>query len=328
MKKYDVIGIGSPLLDFIAEVDDSLLKEMEFNKGQCNFVDDVKSKEILKRLGDVKIAPGCSSGNVAAGVAVLGGSAGYLGKIGKDEYGKVYEQKTKEIGVNTILPKHESVMTGSCITFITPDAERSFVVNLGAAQHLSKEDVIEEEVKQSKILHVLGFHLGDNVLKDAALHAMEIAKENGVKVSIDFSDAGLIRANLEEFRRIAKEYADIIFANEDEAEALTGKKEEEALHEIYDMCEIAIVKLGAEGSIIKAANMIYRIPAYKGKVVNTNGAGDAYAAGILYSIANNIDFEKAGHIASYAASLAVQQTGARLSQKHVQLLNKKNEKKK
>jgi sugar/nucleoside kinase (ribokinase family) len=142
---------------------------------------------------------------------------------------------------------------------------------------------------------------------------MQIAKKNGVKISIDLADPALVNRNLAELRKLVKEFADIIFVNEHEAEAFTGKKEEEALHEIYEMCEIAIVKLGAEGSLIKANGMIYKIPVYKTSVVNTNGAGDMYAAGILYGIASNMDMEKAGHLASYAASRVVASADARLT---------------
>ena len=314
MKKYDVIGIGSPLLDFIVGVDDGILAEMDLKKGEMHLIDEKKSKEILKRLEkhEVKTAPGGSSANTLAGVSVLGGSGVFLGKIGNDKHGDIYEQKTVDGGVSLKLSRHETMGTGHAITFITPDSERTFATHLGAALHFRKEDVFEEEIKASKILHIEGYQLEDSELKAASLHAMKIAKENKVKVSVDLSDPGLIGRNLEALRKIVKEYADIVFVNETEAEAFTGKNDEEALHEIYDMCEIAVVKLGEQGSIIKANDMIYRIPMYKVNVVNTNGAGDMYAAGILYGIANGIDIEKAGKMGSYAASRVVGQVGARL----------------
>ena len=313
MKKYDVIGIGSPLLDFIVEVDDNVLAEMDLKKGEMHLINEEKSKEILKKLKkhSVKTAPGGSSANTLAGVSVLGGSSLLMGKIGKDKHGDIYEQKTSDQGVSVRLSRHDK-MTGHAITFITPDAERSFAVHLGAALHFRKHDVFDDEIVASKILHIEGYQLEDHELKAASLHAMKIAKEHDVKVSIDLSDPALIGRNLDDLKELVKEYADIIFVNETEAEAFTGKKEEDALHEIYDICEIAIVKLGDKGSLIKANDMIYRIPIHKVDVVNTNGAGDAYAAGILYSIANNIDIEKAGKIAAYISGQVVASTGARL----------------
>jgi len=317
MKKYDVVGIGNALMDFIVEVDEGILAEMDLKKGQFRLIDEKESKEILKKLEkyEVKTAPGGSSANTLAGVSVLGGNAVILGKIGKDKHGDIYEQKTIDSGVNSKLSRHDKAITGHSITFITPDSERTFATHLGAALYFRKEDVFEEEIKQSKILHIEGYQLEDPGLKEATVHAIKVAKENNVKVSIDLSDPGLIGRNLEPIRQLVKAYADIVFVNEMEAEAFTGKKDEEALHEIYDMCEIAIVKLGEKGSIIKADGIIYRISAYKTKVVNTNGAGDMYAAGILYGISNGLPIEKAGKIGSYAASLVIGQAEARLNKK-------------
>ena len=314
IKKYDVIGIGSPLLDFIIEVDDNVLAEMDLKKGEMHLVDEEKSKQILKKLEkyEVKTSPGGSAANTLAGVGILGGNAVFLGKIGKDKNGDFYEQKTSEDGVNSRLSKHDSIATGHTITFVTPDSERTFATHLGASLHFRKEDIFEEDIKNSKILHVEGYQLEDPELKNTAVHAMKIAKEHGVKISVDLADPALIGRTLKDLREIVKKYADVVFVNEKEAEVFTGKKEEEALHEIYDMCEIAIVKLGENGSLIKANGMIYRIPIHKVNIVNTNGAGDAYAAGILYSIANNIDMEKAGKIAAYISAKVVEQTAARL----------------
>ena len=324
MKKYDVIGIGNALIDFIVEVGDNILVEMNLKKGEGYLVNEEKTKEILKKLENckVEIAPGGSSANTVAGVSCLGGSAAFLGKVGKDKHGYIYEQKIKECGVCSRLTKDENSITGHAVTFITPDSERTFATHLGAALHFRKEDVFDEEIKNSKILHIEGYQLEDPNLKDTAVYAMKIAKENETKISIDLSDPALIGRNLDSIKNIVKKYADIVFVNEAEAEVFTGKKNEEALNEIYKICEIAIVKLGEKGSLIKANDKVYKISAYKIKVINTNGAGDMYAAGILYSIANNIEIERAGKIASYAASLVVAQTGARLGRSIKDEINK------
>lgn len=309
----DVIGIGSALLDFIIEVDDGVLAEMDLTKGEMHLIDEDQSAKILKKIEDYSVltSPGGSAANTLAGVGVLGGSALLMGKVGNDKHGAVYEQKTSEGGVDVKLGKHDSI-TGHAITFITPDKERTFATHLGAAVYFRQEDVYEDEIKNSKILHIEGFQLEDPELKKASLYAMKIAKDNGVKVSIDLADPALIKRNLESFKDIVKDYADIIFVNETEAEAFTGKKEEEALHDIYDMCEVAIVKLGGEGSLIKAKDLVYKIPINEVKVVNTNGAGDAYAAGFLYSIAKDIPIERAGKIAAYISSQVVASNGARV----------------
>ncbi|MBD3354511.1 adenosine kinase [Candidatus Woesearchaeota archaeon] len=315
-KKYDVIGIGSPLMDFIVKVDDNMLAEMNLKKGEMHLIDPEKSREILKRLEnhEVTTAPGGSAANTLAGVSVLGGNAAFLGKIGDDKHGDMYEQMTKDSGVHSRLGKKNKEKTGHTLAFITPDGERTFATHLGASLHFRKDDIFEDEIKASKIIHFEGYQLEDPELKKTSLHAMEIAKNSNVMISIDLSDSALIKRNLKDLRELVQKYADIIFVNENEAGAFTGKKEEDALHEIYDMCKIAVVKLGGRGSIIKSEDMIYRIPAYKTKVINTNGAGDIFAAGILYGIANKWDMEKSGKTGSYAASLVVGQEEARLNQ--------------
>lgn len=310
-RKYDVCGIGSALMDLIFEVDDSVLEEIGLKKGEMHLIDKEKSKDILNKLENAKTCPGGSSANTLAGVAMLGGNAVFLGKIGKDEHGEAYESKTKEHGVNTNLSKHDNEMTGHAITLITPDAERTFATHLGSSLHLKKEDITEEDIKESKILHIEGYQLEGDV-KEAALHAMEIAKKNNVLISIDLADPAFVKRNLESLKEITKEYADIIFANENEAKAFTGKDEEEALHEISNICKIAAVKLGERGSLIKRDGKVHIIPINVVNVVNTNGAGDAYAAGILYSIAKDINIEKAGKIASFISSKVVASSGARV----------------
>jgi sugar/nucleoside kinase (ribokinase family) len=312
--KYDVCGIGSPLLDFIVEVDEGVLAEIDMQKGHMHLIDEAQSRNILEMIQGyrVKTAPGGSSANTLAGVCALGGSAVFLGKIGDDYHGTVYEQSTISDGVCTKLAKHESAKTGHAITFITPDSERTFATHLGAALHFRKDDVFDDDIRESRILHIEGYQLEDPALKETCVHAMEVARGSGGKVSIDLADPALIGRNLEPIRDLVREYADIIFVNELEARAFTGlDDEEQALSRIYDLCEVAVVKLGVRGSLIKAEGRIIRVPIYPVAVVNTNGAGDAYAAGILFSIARGIDFERAGRIAAFVASRVVGSVGAR-----------------
>lgn len=308
-----IIGIGSALLDFTFEINDSSLNELGLKKGKCTFIDKETSNQILSRLKDfqVKISSGGSSSNVMAGISYLGGNSSFIGKIGNDSSGKIYEEKTKEDGVTGFFSKHENEITGHAITFITPDFERTFAVNMGASSYLKNEDIPYPLIKGSKILHLEGYQLGNPELRKVVYYATKIAKENNTLVSLDLSDSGLIKNNLSIFNEFIKENVNIVFANESEAEVFTGHLGEEALLEISKISDIAIVKLGENGSLIRTKNKTYKILPYKTKVINTNGAGDMYAAGILYGILNNINLEKAGKIASYSASLVVGKQEAR-----------------
>ena len=311
--KYDVFGIGNPLVDLLVRVDHTLLAELNLTKGSMHLLDEKDILKILKRLEKEKIhtAPGDSTANTMAGIANLGGSVCFCGKVGTDHHGIYYEETLNKHGVKHNLTKSEAI-TGKAVTLITPDSERTFAVHLGAAVHLEKEDVFEHELANSRFLHLTGYQLENPKLRETALHAMELAKKYKVKISIDLADPHLIKRNLKDLKWIVKKYAYMVLINEQEAEAFTGKKPEEALHELTEFAEVAIVKIGKKGSMIKHKDNIYIIKPYRAKTVDTTGAGDMYAAGILYGLTHGYSLEKAGNIGSFAAAKVVEQVGARL----------------
>jgi len=322
MKKYDVYGVGNALMDIIIDANPDLLNELNLKKGQMQLIDDIQSKVILEKikLVDMKEIPGGSAANTIAGINSLGGKVVFCGKVGDDRPGELYVQKMVEEGVGSNIKKDKEA-TGHAITFITPDTERTFATFLGAATDLKKEDVNKDELINSKILHVEGYMLEGNN-KESALHAIQIAKENGVKISIDLADPGFVERNLDDLKEIVKG-SYILFANEEEAKTFTGKEGEEALNELSKYCEIAIVKFGPKGSSIKQGDDIHKIEGFKIEAVDTTGAGDMYAAGILYGITNNLDLQKSGELASFAAAKVVEQIGARLFN-FGQVLGKRN----
>ena len=250
--KYDIFGIGSALMDFLIEIGHNELLELNLKKGNFHLIDEEHSKKLLKKLENykVKTSPGGSSANTLYGVALLGGNVVFCGKIGKDKHGDIYEEKMLDGGVKPKLARSDK-MTGHAITFITPDSERTFAVHLGASLHLEKSDVFFDDLRQSRMLHIEGYQLEEKNLRDVSLHAMEFAKKNGIKISMDLGDPGIVSRNKEDIRKMIKNYADIVFANEDEAKALTGLAPLEALNELSKLAGIAIVKLGEKGSCIK-----------------------------------------------------------------------------
>jgi sugar/nucleoside kinase (ribokinase family) len=151
--------------------------------------------------------------------------------------------------------------------------------------------------------------LEDESVRKAVVAAMDFAVKHGILISIDLSAAWLITKHLPYIQEIVKKYVNIVFVNEDEAMAFTGKEEKEALQAIGDVCDIAVVKLGARGSLVQAAGSVHVIDPYTVEVVNTNGAGDMYAAGFLHSIANGHTVESAGKAGSQMAALVVASPG-------------------
>jgi sugar/nucleoside kinase (ribokinase family) len=316
---YDILAIGSPLLDIIIYVDDAHLDKLNFRKGSMNLISKDQSEKILAELNGkpVSYAPGGSAANTLSGVNTLGNASAFMGVIGNDEHGQVYHQKTEAEGVVSHLVTHDTQATGHCIVLITPDGERTMLTHLGAALAFDKLTIDKERIAKSKILHIEAYQLENQQILPVLMEAIDIAKQGGAKISLDLSDAGLISRNKELFKEVVREHVDILFANEDEAQEFTGKSEEEALHEIAEHCSVAVVKLGGRGSLIKHEGEVHKFAPYQVEMINTNGAGDMYAAGILHGMINGLDIKTAGEIASHVSALVVASPGARLDQKHL-----------
>ena len=313
MKPNDVIGLGNTLMDFLVEVDENKLLEFDLNKGEMQLVEEEKAKIILQKLKEhelkVELVPGGSAANTLRAIGLLGGNVILVGKVGNDEHGEMYVEQMEDHGVIPRVNGNPKT-TGHAITFITPDAERTFSVHLGAALELFKEDVLEEDIKVSKVLHLEGYQL-EGQTRDVVLHAVEFAKKHGTKVSLDLSDGGVIRRNKEFFKEFLKSSVDIVFANELEAHDFCGLAEEGAARDLGRSCEIAIVKVGDEGSFIAFEGEVERVSAYPAQTIDTTGAGDTYSAGFLYGFCNNWDLRKCGQLGSMLASKIVEKKGVK-----------------
>ncbi|PIN73908.1 adenosine kinase [Candidatus Woesearchaeota archaeon CG10_big_fil_rev_8_21_14_0_10_45_16] len=313
MKTNDVIGIGNALMDFLIEVEDNKLLEMNLNKGEFHLVEENEAKQYLEKIKEHKmeIVPGGSVANTLRGLGLLGSKVILCGKVGNDPHGEMYEEKIKEHNVSSRLKKYHAT-TGHALTFITPDSERTFSVHLGAAIEIEKEDILEEDIKDSKILHLEGYQF-EGKTKEVVLHAMELAKKHNTLISLDLADPGVIRRNKEFFLSIIKK-VDILFVNETEAKEFTGKDEVDALTDLAEHCKIAIVKLGKNGSIISNEGEISMIDPFTANPVDTTGAGDTFAAGFLYGYCNGWDIQRSGKLGSLLASKIIEQKGVKLDQ--------------
>ncbi|MDP3180950.1 MAG: adenosine kinase [Bacteroidota bacterium] len=310
-KQKSILGIGNALIDVLINItDDSVLQKFGLPKGSMTLVDSAISSEIKKETKNNKrnIQTGGSAANTVHGISKLGGRCGYIGKISEDEFGNFYLEDFRNNNINTHFYYSETG-TGHATGLISPDSERTFGTYLGAAMELTADEMTHEIFRDYGILHIEGYLVQNHTLIEAA---MRIAKENGLLVSIDMASFNIVEANLDFLHRIIREYVDIVFANEEEATSLTGKNPEEALLEIAEMCSIAVVKLGAHGSMIKSGDRIIRIDAISAKSIDTTGAGDIYASGFLYALSENLDLEVAGKIGSLLAGNVVEVIGAKI----------------
>jgi len=309
-----ILGIGNALVDIMTQLhDDSTLKKFSLKKGSMqlserDFADEIN---IATSNFEKSQSSGGSAANTIHGLASLGIPAGYIGKVGEDEFGEFFSNDMKANGIQPFMLK-STTDTGRAIALISPDSERTFATYLGAAIELTDKDLNSEQFKDYKYLHIEGYLVQNH---DLMLRAAKLSKENNMKISIDMASFNVVEDNLEFLKDYVKNYVDIIFANEEEAKAFTSKEPEEALNEIAEQCEIAIVKIGSKGSMVKSENKVFRIEPFKANPIDTTGAGDLYASGFLYGIVNNLPLNKCGSIGSLCASKVIEVIGSKMEPK-------------
>jgi len=313
-KEFDIYGLGSALMDILVRVEDEVLSNLNLKKGEMTLVNREQCGVIEKEISshDSKRVPGGSTANAIVVAQQLGCRNVFCNVVGHDLNGRMYKEAMEKHGIVANLVLSDN-LTGHAITFITPDAQRSFAVHLGAALDLDRAHINADDIKKCKILHTEGYLIGEpGGLRDAALFALSVAKKNDVLVSLDLSDPNIVRNNLRDLREIVSKYVDILFANEDEAREFTGFDDGRALEEMSKICRIAVLKLGDKGSIVNISGQIHRIEPFPAEVVDTTGAGDTYAAAVLYGVVKDVAVERAAKLGSYLAAKVVSQIGARL----------------
>ncbi|MCU0461818.1 MAG: adenosine kinase [Bacteroidales bacterium] len=315
-----ILGIGNALVDVMTQIDnDTILEKFSLPKGSMTLVDNEKSQAVKSGTINFKrnLASGGSAANTIHGLAMLKANAGFIGSIGNDETGDFFENDMKIAGVKTMLFRR-STMTGTAVALISPDSERTFATHLGAAVELYAEDLKPELFKSFNILYLEGYLINDKSLVEKACR---IAREKNMEVALDLASYNVVLAKIDDFRDIVKKYVDIIFANEQEARSFTGLDPEKALNILAEQCNIAVVKTGKEGSLIRRKEEIIKISSLPVDCRDTTGAGDLYAAGFLYGYANNLTLDKCGALGSLLAGNVIELVGARIPEKRWQKIN-------
>jgi sugar/nucleoside kinase (ribokinase family) len=312
MKK--ILGMGNALTDILLQAPDhSVLDQLSLPKGSMQLVDIGKSKEITDILAGVVpvMAAGGSASNTINGITRLGGEAGFVGKIGKDAIGEFFVSDMKNNGVDTHL-LYGNLPSGHCTVLVTSDGERTMCTYLGAACDLQPADLSEDIFKGYDIFHIEGYLVQNH---DLIRTAVKMAKQAGLMVSVDMASYNVVEANLDFLNEMVREYVDIVFANEEEARAFTGKQPEEALIHIAEHCHIAVVKVGKDGSYVRSGNEQVDIAVRPSDCIDTTGAGDLYASGFLYGLANDYPLEVCGKIGSLVSGHVVEVIGAKMTDK-------------
>lgn len=310
-KIQKVLGIGNALVDIMISLpEDSLLEQFGLPRGSMTLVDSTQSATIYKATQQYQkdVTTGGSAANTIHGLASLGAVCGYAGKIGHDELGHLFASEFQQKNISTHLP-YSQLDTGRVMAMVSADSERTMATYLGAAAGLVPADFSAELFSQYGMVYLEGYLVQDHKLIE---YILKTAHEQGLKVAIDLSSFNIVEQNLVFLKQLVTNYVDIVFANEEEALAFTGMKPEKALDSISGLCEIAIVKTGKNGSMIKEGKEVYHILPVPTHSVDTTGAGDSYAAGFLYGYVNELNLQQCGDIASLVSSKAVETMGARI----------------
>lgn len=307
-----ILGMGNALTDILAVLpDDTLLRQYHLPKGSMQHVDMGTGDKIwqtLKPMG-VQYVAGGSAANTITGTSIFGMESGFIGKVGDDELGHLFKSDQEQYGIRSTLLKGKN-SSGRAMVFITaPNAERTFAVYLGAALELVPEDLKPEYFEGYDYFHIEGYLVqNQNLIR----RAVELAKDAGCIISLDMASYNVVESNEAFLHDIVEHYVDIVFANESEAKAFTGLEPREALDEIARQCDIAIVKIGKDGSMVKSGDEYHFIEAWPAKTIDATGAGDTYAAGFIYAHSLGMPLRTCGEIGSVIAAKVVEVIGTKI----------------
>jgi sugar/nucleoside kinase (ribokinase family) len=313
--RFDVTAIGNAIVDVLAKADDALLAAHNLPKGAMNLIDAAMAETLYAIMGPGKEASGGSAGNTIAGIAALGGKTAYIGKVAADQLGDIFTHDIRAVGVTYDTPKlRGGLPTARSLIFVTPDGQRTMQTFLGATTQLGPEDVNMDHITASKVVYLEGYLWDQPRAKQAMRDAALRAQAAGVKVSLTLSDAFCVARYRDEFLELAEKHVDILFANESEILSLYQTDDfDTALQQVRGHCEIAALTRSEKGSVVVNGNQVHVIDAVKGvKVVDTTGAGDAYAAGFLYAYTQGRDLKTCGRLGGAMAAAVISQMGPRI----------------
>lgn len=318
-----IIGIGNALVDALVRLEsDNMLKEFDLPKGSMQLIQSDLNKKIRDRISTFEVGQdaGGSAGNTIRALGCLGVVTSFIGKIGDDSYGKFYKNAMEKEGVESQLLVNPNLPTGVANTFISPGGQRTFATFLGAGATLTAEDLDIKMFQNGHYFYIEGYLVQNHDLME---RAMTLAKEAGLLVCLDLASYNIVHEDKDFFKKLIIEDVDILFANKDEARAITGLEPEEALEALAKECKITIVKVGRRGAFIAKGDERVHVDAiWVDEVVDTTGAGDSFAAGFLYGLATQKSLRRCGEIGSLLAGYVIQYLGASIPDERLRELQK------
>ncbi len=322
MKNYDVYALGNALVDIEYHVETKDLISMGVEKGVMTLIDNQRQNHLVNYLGDSheKMACGGSVANSAIAIAQMGGQGFFSCRVADDIEGQFYLDGLKKAGIktNSHLYLEGAGVTGTCLAFVTPDADRSMNTYLGVSAGLNDTYVSELAIQQSEYIYMEGYLVSEEHSREAVLRAKSIAKQNKVKTALTLSDPTMITFFREGMLEIIGDGFDLIFSNEDEANELCGGSNlDETIEKMKQYARTFAITLGERGSIVFDGSKLIEIPPYPVEAIDTLGAGDMFAGAFLYGLTHSMDFRQSGQLASMASSKIVTQFGAKLEAQQI-----------
>jgi fructokinase len=309
----DLLGIGNAIVDVLARAEDAFLAEHGMPKGGMALIDAARAERLYAAMASGVESSGGSAGNTCAVAAALGARVGFLGKVADDELGRVFAHDIRAAGVRfPTAPLKAGAPTARCLILVTPDGQRTMNTFLGACVAFGPDDVDEAEVAAAAVTYLEGYLFDPPAAQAAFRKAAGAAHAAGRKVALTLSDPFCVGRHRDAFRAFVQEETDILFANEAELLALYEAEDvDEALAELRQDVVLAAVTRSEKGSVVIAGAESWHVAAVPTEVVDTTGAGDAYAAGFLAALAHGKDLPECGRWGSVAAAEAISHFGAR-----------------
>ncbi len=316
-QKLDVFGVGNALVDIQAFVEEDFISKNSLQKSRMTLMDAQTQGGILHNLEHIplQMRSGGSTANSLIAIAQSGGTGIFAGKVAKDPNGELYRQNMldSKIEFNVVPISRENKPTGTCVVLTTPDAERTMCTNLGVSINLSASDIDAEEVKRCKYSYIEGYLWSGLHTKGACIQAMEDSRRQDVKVCFTLSDQFLVDQFADDFRQLVSNYCDVLFCNADEARSLCGIESlEESAIKIGDLVETAFITNSEAGCLVVKDQTITPVKGFPVKAIDTVGAGDTFAGGVLFGLSHGYDHIQAATWGNYLASHVVQIQGPRL----------------
>ena len=312
--RLDVLGIGNAIVDVLATAEDTFLAARNLPKGAMNLIDAGQADALYAAMGPGLECSGGSAANTIAGVASLGGRAGYVGKVRDDQLGAVFSHDIRALGVEfRTRPATAGAATARCLILVTPDAQRTMQTYLGACVGLTPADIDAEQVAAAEVTYLEGYLWDPPQAKEAFRKAVKIAHEHGRKIALTLSDPFCVDRHRGEFRDLVDNHADIVFANEHEIISLYQARDfDQALQQVRGGRRICALTRSAKGSVVVRGDEVHVIDAAPvDRVVDTTGAGDLYAAGFLHGLTQGEALPRCAEIGGIAAAEIISHVGAR-----------------